>query len=47
MNDLAIIIQAINNVNNRLASVPTSLMDILDEVVTEYTAIEDANDSTG
>jgi len=47
MDDLAIIIEAINNVNNSLASEPTSLMDILAAVETEYTAIEDGNDSSG
>ena len=46
MTDLPTIIQAIDNVNNSLASEPTSLMDIIAAVQTEYTAIEADQDST-
>lgn len=46
MTDLPTIIQAIDNVNNSLASEPTSLMDIIAAVETEYTAIIDGQDTT-
>ena len=49
MTDLPTIIQAITNVNNALAvdREPKSLMDIIELVETEYTAIINGNDSSG
>lgn len=47
MTDEPTIIQAIMNVNDALQSEPTSLMDIIAAVETEYQAIIDGNDSSG